>query len=248
MKARVGTWNCRQRLDAKLDAVSELACDVLVVPECSRAVELASHPEVSFAWRGDYAHKGLGVFGFNGWSVEPLVEADSRPWCLPISVAAPDAAVTFTLLAVWTVKNSGDGRPSYAAQFADVIQRWSSVIRSSPVALAGDLNASVQGSSARSHLSNLEALRSLDAHSAFHHNFGVEHGSAAEPPTLRWIGPGGRRFEFHCDYIFLSSQLLPLTTAAAVGSTAEWIDSGRSDHCPVTVELDFDEPHLRSGT
>jgi hypothetical protein len=60
---RIGTWNCRQRLDTKRDAVDELACDVLVLPECSTAVRLASEPGVSFAWRGEYAPKGLGVFG-----------------------------------------------------------------------------------------------------------------------------------------------------------------------------------------
>lgn len=54
VKVRIGAWKCRQRLDAKLDAVAELECDVLVVPECSRAVQLAHTTEVSFAWQGDY--------------------------------------------------------------------------------------------------------------------------------------------------------------------------------------------------
>ncbi len=247
MKARVGTWNCRQRLDAKLDAVAALACDVLVVPECSRTVELAGNPAVSFAWHGDYAPKGLGVFGFNGWRVEPLVEADPRPWCLPVSVAPPGAEVTIMLLAVWTVKKSGDGRPAYAGQFTDVIHRWGSDIRSEPVIVAGDLNASLQGPSERTHRRNLDLLQSLNARSAFHHHRGVDHGSDEEPTTLRWIGPGGRPYEYHCDYVFLSSRLVPFITAATVGSTEEWIDSRRSDHCPVTVDLDFDEGLLRGG-
>ena len=236
MTVRVGIWNCRQRLDAKRDAVAELACDVLVVAECAESVRLAHEPGVSFAWRGEYPPKGLGVFGFNGWTVDPLSEHDPRPWCLPVSITSPDGEVTFTLLAVWTVKRSGDGRPSYAAQFADVLQRWSSVIETSPVIFGGDLNASFQGPSARLHRRNLETVHALGARSAFHHHHGVVHGSQ-EPPTLRWIGPGRMPYEYHCDYIFCSPLFLPALTAVAVGTVETWIDSGRSDHCPVSVDL-----------
>lgn len=239
VNVRVGAWNCRQRLDAKLDAVAELGCDVLVVPECSRAVQLAHRPGVSFAWQGDYEPKGLGAFGFNGWTVEPMPDADPRPWCLPLSVKGPHSDEAWTLLAVWTVKRSGDRRPSYAGQFADVIERWSRTIRTSPVVIAGDLNASLQGPSARPHRNNLDRLQALGVRSAFHSHHDVEHGSDSEPPTLRWIGQGGQKHFFHCDYIFLSPLLVPAQTGAAVGPVDTWIDSGRSDHCPVTVDLDF---------
>jgi hypothetical protein len=220
---------------------------VLVVPECASSVKLEREPGVSFAWRGEYQHKGLGVFGFNGWKVDPLPEADPRPWCMPLSVTCVDSPIALTLLAVWTVKRNGDGRPGYAAQFADVLQRWGSLIATRPVIVAGDLNASLQGPSARLHRDNLEMVHALGARSAFHHHHDVEHG-LQEPPTLRWIGPGRTPYEYHCDYIFLSSQLVPLLTDAAVGSAETWIDSGRSDHCPVTVDLELDEVPFRSGT
>ena len=132
MEVRFGTWNCRQRLDAKLDAVAELACDVLVVPECAKSVRLAHEPGVSFEWRGGYEPKGLGVFGFNGWTVDPLADIEPQPWCLPLAVSHVDSPRAISLLAVWTVKKSGDGRPSYTEQFADVLQGWGSLIATNP--------------------------------------------------------------------------------------------------------------------
>ena len=110
--------------------------------------------------------------------------------------------------------------------------------RDEPVIVAGDLNASLQGSFARAHRSNLETLHALGARSSFHHHHGVEHGSH-DPSTLRWIGPRRTPYEYHCDYIFISSQLLPALTSAVVGSAQTWIGSGRSDHCPVTANLEL---------
>lgn len=55
--------------------------------------------------------------------------------------------------------------------------------------------------------------------------------------TLRWIGPGRTPYHYHCDYIFVSGELVAEVESSSVGPMSEWIETGRSDHCPVTADL-----------
>lgn len=241
-RVRVGTWNCRQGIDRKTESLRELGCDVLVVPESAQVTALAQEPGISSAWKGELPRKGLGVFAFNGWSVEPSPVTDSSDWLLPLTVKGPAGRTAFTLLALWTVKRPQDGRPSYAGQLADVIANHRELIETERVVLAGDFNASFQGPSARPHMNNVQALRNLGMRSAYHEHFDVEHGG--EPAmTLRWVGPGRKHYEYHCDFIFGSSKLLPDLVSTSVGSMDRWVESGLSDHCPVTADwLTRDKP------
>lgn len=232
---RIGTWNCRLNIDRKRAALESLRLDVAIIPESAARPALAAEPGVSHAWIGRRAERGLGVLAFGDWSLSTVDEVDPMPWCLPVR-ARHAGGVEFVVLAVWTVKHSADGRPDYAGQFAAVIDRWAHSIESGQVVIAGDLNASLQGPSATAHRHNLDRLAAVGAHSAYH----LVHGPVAvhdEPPTLRWIGPGGTRRHYHCDHVFVSSALARLVLAAEVGSLAEWVESGLSDHCPVVAEL-----------
>ena len=73
----------------------------------------------------------------------------------------------------------------------------------------------------------------------------VVHGFRAPPAplgqeqqhTLRWIGPGKVAREYHCDYLWLSDDLQPALLGGGVGSMADWIDTGLSDHVPVWADL-----------
>lgn len=231
---RVAAWNCRQGVDRKINAITRLEADVVVVPECAASPRLAREPGVSFEWLGTYAPKGLGVFGFNGWTVARL-EEETDPWCLPLRVESPSAATSFTLLAVWTV-TPRQGVPSYAEQFARTIDQWADSLADESVAIAGDLNASMQGPSERAHRSNLDRLKELGTDSAYHSHYASAHG-AEEAMTLRWIGRGGAARYYHCDFVFLSNALQPFLAGAQVGSVSDWIEAGLSDHCPVIVDL-----------
>jgi hypothetical protein len=236
---RIGTWNCRLDLDGKRAAFDRLALDVAIVPESAQHPLLAQQPGVSHAWIGTNSHKGLGVFGFGGWHVAPLREAEALPWCLPVNVRHPDGN-EFTLLAVWTVKRQGDGRPSYASQFRAVIDRWGHVLDGGRAIIAGDLNASLQGPRWRPHRRNLDALAAIGVHSA-HDLVQGPADSADQPATLRWIGPGLKPYLYRCDFVFVSASLATGVRGAEIGTLAEWVESGLSDHCPVVTELDFPE-------
>ncbi len=240
---RLGTWNCRLNIDAKRDALEGLHLDIAIVPESAEQPALAVEPGVSHAWTGQNSNKGLGVFAFSPWRIERIDESERLPWCLPVRARHVDGA-ELTVLAIWTVKRAGDGRPAYAAQFAAVLDRWREVITRDRVVLAGDLNASFQGPSVIPHQINIATLADLGAHSAVQIANGPL-GPDDEPATLRWIGPGGKPYHYHCDYIVVSSALVPQVRAAEVGSMADWIDSGLSDHCPVVVDLDIGNADAR---
>jgi hypothetical protein len=234
---RLVTWNCRMALDRKREAVRRLGADVLVVPECARGSALALEPGVSFAWRGDHANKGLGIFGLNGWRVSALPEEDPLPWALPVAVADPAGEPAFTLVAVWTGRPGYDGRPGYPAQVAAVIGRWASSLAAGRVVLAGDFNCSAQGPAIAAHRANVALLESLGVHSAYHAHTGLEHG-AELAMSLRWVGPGRAISTYHCDFVFVPQRLLGSIASVDVGDASEWIDSRLSDHAPITVILD----------
>jgi hypothetical protein len=64
---------------------------------------------------------------------------------------------------------------------------------------------------------------------------------AAQPATLRWVGPDRKSYLDHCDSAFVSASLAAGVRGAEIGSLAEWVESSLSDHCPVVAELDFPE-------
>ncbi len=232
----LGTWNCRMGFDRKHEAVERLGCDVLVVPECHSEPVLARDPAVSFAWKGRYPRKGLGVFGFGGWRVEPAPEPTPLPWVLPLRVLDPAGGETALLLAIWTVANKSERWPSYAAQLTETIDAWEAELRDGATILAGDFNCSAQGPSSAPHRANIERLELLGMRSAYHAHTGATHGEEPQM-TLRWFGRASREYTYHCDFVFLSATLACRMSGATVGDMAEWVESRLSDHTPVTATI-----------
>jgi endonuclease/exonuclease/phosphatase family protein len=221
-------------VDRKRPHFDRLAADVIVVPECSRAPLFAQELGVSFAWRGMRATKGLGVFGRNGWRVAPREERTEIPWVLPLQVLDARDEKVALLLAIWTVAHRG-GR-SYEAQVAAAVTEWAEEIRSEAVILAGDFNCTAQSPAGSRRPTHADLLRDLGAVSAYHAHHGCDHGAEADM-TLRWIGPGRVPRRYHCDFVWMSAALAPRLAGVEVGTFAEWIETGISDHCPVIVDL-----------
>lgn len=223
-------------IDRKHDAVAAIGADVLVVPECREAPALASQPGASFAWKGQYTRKGLGVFAFGGWSVEPADAPVDLPWVLPLRLIDPNGGEAALLLAIWTVANKANGWPPYAAQVSQAITVWEDALRDGRTVLAGDFNCSTNGPSSVPHTLNVQRLEALGVRSAFHAHNGIEHGQEQEM-TLRWFGPGSRLYTYHCDFVFCSASLSGRLAGAEVGGMSTWVESGLSDHAPVIIDL-----------
>jgi hypothetical protein len=232
---RLATWNCRQGIGRKRHAVERLNADIVVLPECEASPALKREFGVSFLWRGDNPAKGLAVVGFNGWRIEPFDPPSDLPWVLPTRVLDPHGEHALDLLAVWTVER-GKSRPNYAGQVAHVIDTWAAELRRGVTGIAGDLNCSLEGPSAKAHRANFERLEELGLRSAYHAFNGLEHGAEAAM-TLRWIARGRKTLGYHCDFVFLPQLMINRITSTVIGSMPDWVESGLSDHCPVVVDV-----------
>lgn len=183
---RLATWNCRMGLDRKRALVERLEADIVVVPECASSSRLREELGVSSAWTGRYERKGLGVFAFGGWTVEPI-RSHGTAWSLPSVVRSPDGEEQFILVAVWTQGSEYAGGWSYARQVRDVIDHWKNEIGDGRVVLAGDFNCSAQTADPSAHLENIRQLAAMGMHSAYHWVHGLPAGDE-EAMTLRWVG------------------------------------------------------------
>jgi len=231
---RFVTWNCRGALERKLHVASSFGANVLLVQECAPGVEVPGFaPPV---WYPPYegARKGTGLYVRNGWSADWSDDGVDLPWVRTARLSHAGHGLDLRLLAVWTNKNRGDGRPPYAEQFAMVLERHAELITPGRCIVAGDLNASVQGPSKELHLVNLDTAMGLGLVSAYHHANGLEHGEESDM-TLRWVGPGRVEYFYHCDFVFVSSDLADNTVSHVVPLFAD--PEPVSDHQPVVVDL-----------
>jgi len=222
---RIVVWNCCQRSNAKLPLLEALRPDVAVVPE-SQSPTAASDPTRHVA-QGPNAAKCLSVFSFGATTLNAL--ETQLPWVLPVAVQGVDP---FLLLAVWTVQRSGS--PSYAKQVSIAIDTYEDELADGSAVLAGDFNCAGNTSDPKHHLRNVDRLRELGMHSAYHDLHGFEAGS--EPVgTLYWRWK--ENAPFHCDLAFIPKAWTERLISVEVGTFDDWVAAGHSDHCPVTIEL-----------
>lgn len=234
----LATWNCRMGLARKRDALAALGADLIVVPEAAARVPPAGEPGVSHAWKGTWAPKGLGVYAFGGWTLEPIVDRPDLPWLLPLRLVDPAGQRVATVLAMWAVAGRRERRPSYAGQLTSVLDAWSDELAAGDAILLGDLNASTDDHrpAGRAHRANVERLHALGLRSAYHAHTGCAHGAETDM-TLRWIGPGRQPLHYHCDFVFLPERWIGSIRRVEVGTMRSWVEPGLSDHAPVIVEL-----------
>jgi exonuclease III len=231
---RFVTWNCRGAFEKKSHVASAFGADVLLVQECAPGVEVPGFSSPLWYPPYDGAKKGTGLYVRNGWTAEWMPHVENLPWVRPARLGHPGGGEGLTLLAVWTNKNKNDGRPPYAEQFAMVLERHAELIIRGRCIVAGDLNTSVQGPSKEPHLVNLDTAKGLGLVSAYHHANDMEHGGEPDM-TLRWVGPGRVEYFYHCDFIFVSSDIADNTASHVVPLFAD--AEPVSDHQPVVADL-----------
>lgn len=223
--------------DKKRSVVNSLSPHVAVIQEISKSAQVLTEPGTSSLWAtpGKSESKGFAVLGFDGWTIKPLPAPVDLPWILPCSINQPDGRHWANLLAVWTHKSKGDGRPAYAEQVQRATEVWSEVITTSRTLMVGDLNASIQGPSREGHEESLRRIAELNLVSAFHSSLNVDHGSEPDM-TLKWVGPRKRIYFYHCDFIFAPRSMtsgLRSFVHPLFASTTEHV----SDHQPVVADF-----------
>jgi endonuclease/exonuclease/phosphatase family metal-dependent hydrolase len=126
---------------------------------------------------------------------------------------------------------------SYASEVNTTIDAYKDLLTSQPCLLAGDFNLSPDGQADR-RAGVTRRLRELGYVSAYHAFNAIDFGD--EQPT--YYHQFKRDRPFHIDMIFLPEHLVPNIRSVDIAAYDGWVEAGslRSDHVPVTIELELE--------
>jgi exodeoxyribonuclease-3 len=241
---RLVAWNCRSGLARKLEALRGLAPDVAIIAECgSLEVLHARAPGLmptSGLWIGDNPNKGLGVFSFGRHQlVRDEAYDPSIQYALPVRVEGP-GPTAFHLVAVWAHHGLAGRTMTTVGPTLRALTAYEALLRARPSIVAGDFNNHVRWDKigkAWNHANTVATFERLGYVSAYHVFQGLEQG-AERHPTFYWRTRSADGPTYHIDYAFLPGASVKHLQSVQIGSRAEWIATGLSDHAPLIVDLD----------
>lgn len=209
---RIVTWNSSTGLSGeRWHLLESLEPDIAVVSAVETRIWLPADTggAASTRWGGTNPAKGLGVFSFGEWVLDAPADESRVPWVVPSLVKGPSE---FLLLSVWT--ENREGRPDDAVQLAEAIDAYRDELAGGDTVLAGDIDVS-SGDPTR-HLGNIAMLRNLGLDTAYGPVAGIAHG-----------------------YVFIPQAWKDRIRSVEIGSSDEWVATGRSSHVPTVVDLDL---------
>lgn len=241
---RLVAWNCRSGFHRKLEALHALAPDVAIIAECCSLEILARKAPglapTSALWIGNNPNKGLGVFSFNA---HRLVQDDaydpSITYALPVRVTGPGQKV-FHLMALWAHHGLAGTRMSTVGPTLQALAAYESFLRARPAIVAGDFNNHIRwdkAGKAWNHANTVAAFERLGFVSAYHQFLGLEQGGETHP-TFYWRTRSVDGPTYHIDYVFMPETSVSRLQSVVVGTRADWITTGLSDHAPLILDFD----------
>lgn len=241
---RLVSWNCNGALHRKWTALMALEPDLAIIQECVAPDRLAQSirdfdPDRCL-WTGRIPAKGLAVFAFGPWRLEPRSAplVDVR-FLLPVHVVGP---AKLDLLAVWSVHQSSDKRKASRGPVHRALDQLDDFFTGAPAFAAGDFNHHVRWDKPGygfNHAGVVARLARMGLSSVYHESRQVEQGAEPEP-TIYWRDRTIDGPTYHIDYVFAPSSLAASSCRMTVGSHADWVATGLSDHVPLIVDVDDD--------
>lgn len=247
---KIVTWNCNGALRKKINEISSLNADVLVVQECedpARSTNQYREWAGEYLWTGESKNKGIGIFPKHGNTVEALnwnrdfklnglsSKNPSTTWntsdlklFLPFRINND-----ITALAVWTKENNSKSF-SYIGQLWKYIQIHRDNLKSERTMIIGDFNSNTQWDSPDrwwSHSDVVEELKEIGLLSLYHKQLNEDQGQESLPTFYLQRKP---EKPYHIDYAFISQDTIN-KSKISVGNINDWI--GVSDHMPLTIHL-----------
>jgi exodeoxyribonuclease-3 len=210
--------------------------DILIVPECENQERLTSEIHVSnqtgIYWYGENPHKGIGVFSYNGYKIEPLsCHNPDFKYVIPLTVYNKE--IEFIIFAVWAQKP--ERHDNYTEQVWEAVHYYSKLLDGDNIILAGDFNSnSIWDKPKRvsNHTNLVEFLRKKNIYSTYHIFHKLKQGQERDM-TLYLYRKADR--PYHIDYCFVSSNLIKKLEKVEVGTYEKW--TKYSDHKPLFVTL-----------
>ena len=232
---RICTWNCNGALRRRLGQVDSMDADILIIQECedpARSPDPAyrSWAGGNYAWIGDSASKGLGVFPRRN------LANSSLGWDHRARFFLPRAVQGVPVCAVWAHRATGKGR-NYIGQISQALDSHADWLDDPACIFAGDFNSSAVWDGPRKswgHTPTMQRLAALGLQSAYHRHHNVAHGDERHPSFFLQRNLAK---PYHLDYILTGKAWR--IGALRIGAPAEWL--AYSDHMPLLAEL------VRSG-
>ena len=193
---------------------------------------------ITSAWIGRSPVKGLGVYAFPPWSIEPAFVIEPRlEWVLPVRINGPS---TFNLLAVWAMNHRA--RATYPIgpkryQVQQGLDHYVPLLGPDPLVVAGDFNNNVtwdRPGQPSNHRATVEQFARLGLVSAYHVARSVDFGAEREP-TMYWRDRTENGPRYHIDFCFIPRDWMTPASSVKVGTFASWIS--HSDHVPLVVTV-----------
>jgi exodeoxyribonuclease III len=238
---RLVAWNCNGAFHRKSAVLAALAPDVAIVSECAD-LEILRRKAPQFTptgalWMGDNPGRGLAVFSFGGYRLSRARAYDpSITYALPVRVKG---AAAFNLVALWAHYHRAPLRQGAPGPTLRALQAYRDFLGERPSILAGDLNNHIRWDKpgkASNHANAVSVLEGLGMVSAYHAFLELTPG-AERHPTLYWRNRTEAGPTYHIDYAFVPKGSLAALRSVAVGTYADWIATGLSDHAPLILEF-----------
>jgi hypothetical protein len=234
---RVATWNCCSAGASKVSYLEKAGVDVAVMCEAPlanpRASETLIDRRLSWLSAGTIPSKGLALVGITRSLAATVDASGAGRWTLMADVAGGPS-----ILGIWSCP-AASGGPAYGAEVIRALDANAERIAGGDVIVAGDFNVG-QGMAERPSKDWATPVRegweNLGLVSAYHMYFGEPFGVATQ---ATYFHQRHSHQGFHIDYVLVHRTRIDRVKNVTVGSFDEWVGTGRSDHVPIFVDLDW---------
>ncbi|HWE55918.1 MAG TPA: endonuclease/exonuclease/phosphatase family protein [Acidimicrobiales bacterium] len=234
---RLVAWNCCSGGARKWGWVEQLEADVAVISEGPRDSPRPSptlfEPSVGWHAAGDVAHKQVAI-GSSQMRLEPLPAKDDQgQWAVAANLDGGPG-----VLGIWS-RPPVPGAANYAASVAATLSAWADELAEGTMVVAGDFNVGFPiGRDGRTRYARqlVRLWSELGLVSVYHHFFDTEMGQESRPT---FFDERRRQLGWHIDYVLIHRDQVARVRGVELGDYWEWVESGRSDHVPLIVDLDW---------
>jgi endonuclease/exonuclease/phosphatase family metal-dependent hydrolase len=234
---RLVAWNCCSGGARKWGWVEQLNADVAVICEgprdSPRPIPTLLEPAVAWHAAGDLDHKHVAI-GSSRLGLEALEARKGQgQWAVAGRLAGgPD------VLGIWS-RPANPGGASYAASVRATLSAWADVLAKGQMLVAGDFNVGfpVARDGHRRYARQLvRTWEALGLVSVYHSYFDVRMGQESR---ATFFDERRRELGWHVDYILMHRDQLHRVRNLELGDFWEWVASGRSDHVPLIIDLEW---------
>jgi hypothetical protein len=234
---RLVAWNCCSGGARKWGWVEELNADVAVVCEGTRQSPRPAptlfEPAVTWYAAGELDHKHVAI-GSPRPALSPLEAKEGQgQWAVAARLAeGPD------VLGIWS-RPANPTAASYAASVTATLSAWADELANGEMVVAGDFNVGFPVAREGRSRHTRQVVRTWEALglvSVYHSFFDVQMGQESRPT---FFDERRRELGWHIDYVLIHRAQLHRVRNVELGDFWEWVASGRSDHVPLIVDLDW---------